>query len=255
MNFKEMESLTLEIRNLRNKADICYKNNEYVYTDMYRTWVQEYNNLLKKYNSLANLCIAPMTYNAHDLSSTQKTVKNTTIEHFLLSLGELEKRVQTDIDFQKSKITEESIPMHQMRKCFKLHVDGCPIKPKYQRNKIFIAMPFSSEYLDSYNYGIVPVLNALGYEHFKADNEISSKDIMCKICQQLQSCRLAIINISGLNPNVMLEQGLAYGLGKPVIIIKDKNTEAISDLGSMEYIEYSHAGDLQQKLLEALNQK
>ena len=51
----------------------------------------------------------------------------------------------------------------------------------------------------------------------------------------------------------MLEQGLVYGLGKPVIIIKDKNTNAISDLGSIEYIEYSHAGDLRDKLLKALD--
>ena len=66
---------------------------------------------------------------------------------------------------------------------------------------------------------------------------------------------MAIKNISGLNPNVTLEQGLAYGLGKPVIILKDKATKAISDLGSIEYIEYSHAGDLQQKLYKALDTK
>lgn len=66
---------------------------------------------------------------------------------------------------------------------------------------------------------------------------------------------MAIKNISGLNPNVTLEQGLAYGLGKPVIILKDKTTNAISDLGSIEYIEYSHAGDLQQKLYKALDTK
>lgn len=150
---------------------------------------------------------------------------------------------------------EKKIPSHQMRKCFKLGIDGCPINPPFQRNKIFIAMPFSTEYLDSYNYGIVPALNAFGYEHYKADNEINNKDIMCKVCQQIQSCKMAIINISGLNPNVMLEQGLAYGLGKPVIIIKDKNTKEISDLGSIEYIEYSHALDLQQKLCKALDTK
>ena len=79
--------------------------------------------------------------------------------------------------------------------------------------------------------------------------------ILCVKYQQIQSCQMAIKNISGLNPNVTLEQGLAYGLGKPVIILKDKATKAISDLGSIEYIEYSHAGDLQQKLYKALDTK
>ncbi len=96
-----------------------------------------------------------------------------------------------------------------------------------------------------------PALDALGHGHFKADNGIPSKNIMCKTCQQPQPCQLPIIDMPRLDPNVMLEQGL----GKPAIIIKDKNTEAISDLGSMEYIKHSHAGDSQQKLLEVLSKK
>lgn len=85
---------------------------------------------------------------------------------------------------------------------------GCPINPSYIKSKVFIAMPFANDYLDSYNYGIVPASSSLGLKHFKADNEISNKDIMCEVCQEIQSCSIAIINISGLNPNVMLEQGL-----------------------------------------------
>ena len=34
-------------------------------------------------------------------------------------------------------------------------------------------------------------------------------------------------------------------------IVKDKATKAISDLGSIEYIEYSHATDLRNKLVQA----
>lgn len=173
-------------------------------------------------------------------------------ENFSNSIEALARKIENDVDIERLKSSESVVPAHQMRKCFKLCVDGCPVNPAYIKNKVFIAMPFSDEYLDSYNYGIIPALSGLGLSHFKADNEISNKDIMCKICQEIQSCSIAIINISGLNPNVMLEQGLAYGLGKPVIIIKDKLTKAISDLGSVEYIEYQHAYDLQQKLLRVL---
>ena len=253
MDFNDMKALAFEIKSLHDKAEIYSKNNEYVYTDVYKTWIKEYNDLLDKYNALTSLSLSRMSYNIHDLSSTQKTVRNATVEFFLNNLSNLIRKIEFDIETNRLKMTEEKIAPHQMRKCFKLGIDGCPINPQYQRNKIFIAMPFSSEYLDSYNYGIVPALNALGYEHYKADNEITNKDIMCKICQQIQACKMAIINISGLNPNVMLEQGLAYGLGKPVIIIKDKSTNATSDLGSIEYIEYSHAGDLRDKLLKALD--
>lgn len=255
MDFDSMQALVFEIRNLRNKAEIYAKNNDYVYKNVFDAWVKEYNNLLQKYNAMANLRITPMSYAEYDLSSTQKTVRSPAVEYFLTSLSGLAKKIESDIEAERLKLSEKITPAHQMRKCFKLCIDNCPLNPQYKSSKIFIAMPFAPEYLDSYNYGIVPVLSALGFEHFKADNEINNKDIMCKICEQIQSCRMAIINISGLNPNVMLEQGLAYGLGKPVIIIKDKNTKAISDLGSIEYIEYSHAGDLQQKLFKALDTK
>lgn len=254
MDINSVQALSFEIKNLYDKAKIYSDNNEYVYTNVYKSWVIEYNHLLDKYNALVNLNITHMSYNTHDLSSTQKTARSATIEYFLNVLTGLIEKIQSDIESERLKMAEKKIAPHQMRKCFKLDISGCPINPQYQRNKIFIAMPFSAEYLDSYNYGIVPALNALGYEHYKADNKITNKDIMCKICQQIQACKMAIINISGLNPNVMLEQGLVYGLGKPVIIIKDKNTNAISDLGSIEYIEYSHAGDLRNKLLKALDQ-
>ena len=72
MNFNDMQALSFEIKNLHDKAEIYSKNNEYVYTDVYKSWIIEYNRLLDKYNALVNLNITHMSYNTHDLSSTQK---------------------------------------------------------------------------------------------------------------------------------------------------------------------------------------
>ena len=66
MNFDDMQALVFEIRNLHNKATIYSKNNDYVYTNVYRAWVDEYNNLLDKYNALANLRITHMAYSELD---------------------------------------------------------------------------------------------------------------------------------------------------------------------------------------------
>lgn len=252
MNTQKLESFAFELRSLFDKAKIYKGNNEYIHTDVYISWVNEYNGLLKKYNAQTKLGLSPMTCNQHDLSSTQKTVKESAVQYYIKMLDDLAEKIENDIEHIRAKAKERIMPSHQMRKCFKLGIDQCPINPPFQRGKVFIAMPFDNAYLDSYNYGIVPALNSLGLEHYKADNEINNKDIMCKICEELQTCSMVIVNISGLNPNVMLEHGLAYGLGKPVIIIKDRATKAISDIGSLEYIEYEHAHDLMQKLCEAL---
>ena len=252
MNMNKLQALVYELRGLRDKAKIHCENSEYVYANVYRGWVNEYNTLLEKYNALAELRLTPMKYTQSDLSSTQKTVRDATIQYFIKTMESLAEKIENDVEIERTKSEEVLTPNHQMRKCFKLGIDRCPINPAFQKNRVFVAMPFEKSYLDSYNYGIVPALSSLGLEHYKADNEITNKDIMCKICKEIQSCGLVIINISGLNSNVMLEHGMAYGLGKSVIIIKDKSTKAISDIGSLEYIEYEHAYDLMQKLCAAL---
>lgn len=218
----------------------------YVYADTYRGWVNEYNKIIKKYNDLTGANLSMRSVQEYELSSTQKTVRTDVARAFAKSIKELANRVDSEMQTEENK--ETPIPAHQMRICFKTGARGCPLHPPEKKNKVFVAMPFSDDYKDSYEYGIKIVLSQLGIDHYKADNEISNKDIMCKICCELQSCGKVIANVSELNPNVMLELGIAYGLGKKVIIIKDKKTTTISDLGSVEYIEYSHAGELQQKL-------
>jgi hypothetical protein len=253
VDIQKLKGLVLELNNLKRKVDLYKQSNEYIYTNIYSGWIKEYNGLLYKYNAIVELNLNPMACNQWDLSSTQKTVKDATVESFIGSIESISSQIESDIEDDRLKAHELAMPGNQMRRCFKLGLDKCPLNPVLQKNKVFIAMPFDDAYLDSYKYGMIPALDSFGFTYYRADNEISNKDIMCKVCNEIQSCGLAIINISGLNPNVMLEQGLAYGLGKPVMIVKDTNTNAISDLGSIEYIQYSHAYDLMQKLTAALD--
>lgn len=251
MKLKDLQALVYELHGLIKKVDIYCKSDEYVYSNIYRRWINEYNSLLQKYNILEDLKLNLMKCSEYDLSSTQKTAKNSAVQYFIHTMNDLATKIDEEIENEVLKAEDSQIPDHQMRQCFKLGIERCPMDPPFKRNRVFIAMPFDNTYFDSYQYGIIPALNSLGFEHYRADEEITTKDIMCKICNQIQSCGLVIINISGLNPNVMLEQGMAYGLGKSVII-KDKTTNAISDIGCLEYIEYEHAHDLMQKLCIAL---
>ncbi len=89
LDVSKMQALIYEIRNLKNKCDIYTKNNGYVYTNVYIGWINEYNSLLHNYNALSELRISSMTYDEHDLSSTQKTVRVATIEYFSTSIEAL----------------------------------------------------------------------------------------------------------------------------------------------------------------------
>lgn len=250
----QLKSITVELGQLLIKTQNHIKertsNDGYIYRETYSGWINEYNHIIKKYNNLTSANLAYKNVSEYELSTTKKTVQTDAAKSFALAVKDLTERIEADIETEQNK--ETPIPLHQMRRCFKLDKKGCPLNPMEKKNKIFVAMPFNDAYKDSYEYAIKIVLNQTGNEHYKADNEISNKDVMCKICREIQICGKMIANISGHNPNVMLELGLAYGLGKEVIVIKDKNTTTISDLGSIEYIEYSHAGELQQKLYEIL---
>jgi hypothetical protein len=246
----QLKTIIYELNQLyikaQNHIEERLSSEKYVYADTYSGWINEYNQTIKKYNDLTLTDLSLKKVSDYELSSSGKTIRTDVAKSFVQGIKELSDKINTEIATMQNK--ETPIAMHQMRKCFKLKTIGCPLNPIEKKSKVFVAMPFSDDYRDSYEYGIKIALEQSGIEYYKADGEINNKDIMCKICGELQICGKVIVNISGHNPNVMLELGLAYGLGKEVIVIKDKNTSSISDLGSMEYIEYAHAGELQEKL-------
>lgn len=154
-----------------------------------------------------------------------------------------------DVPRVKRKIYEniETLPERYGTYCFKTGT-LCSKKIEVNKSKVFIGMPFRKKFTDIYTHGIVPGLQELDLEPWRADQEPSNIDIMCKICEHLQESKYVIINITDWNPNVLFELGLAYGLGKIVIIIKDKESGIPVDLKGMEYIEYESSDDLNKNL-------
>jgi hypothetical protein len=134
--------------------------------------------------------------------------------------------------------------------CFKVGVAGCPKQVQLDSQQVFVGMPFRAEFEDAYEYGIRRPLEEMGLKVLRVDQEPKNIDLMCKICEGLQSSRYAVLNISGWNANVLFELGLAYGLGRETLIIKDRESQVPTDLKGIEYFEYGHSGELREKLLQ-----
>lgn len=128
-----------------------------------------------------------------------------------------------------------------MNKCFVIGAEGCPNKPEVKPNKIFVAMPFKQEshYIDLFAI-IKDTLAPLGYEVVNAGEELSNIAINCKVCELIQESQFLIGEITERNPNVFLEIGIAFGLGKTVILLisKERTYDIPSDLKGIEYMEY-----------------
>ena len=144
--------------------------------------------------------------------------------------------------------TDEDRIVPPMKRCFKIGVDQCPKSVSFSPKSVVIAMPFRGEFQDVYKYAIRPTLEDQGFNAWKADENISNIDIMCKICQAVQESGYILANITDWNPNVVFEIGLAYGLGKNVILVKHRKAEVPVDLKGLEYIEYDTLDDLKKNL-------
>lgn len=144
-------------------------------------------------------------------------------------------------DFIKT-LSSESKPY-----CFKIGAQ-CSKEITVNPRQVFVGMPFRKKFEDVYRHGIAPILDKYQLKPWKADEEPSNIDILCKICEHLQESQYAIMNITDWNANVLFEVGLAYGLGKHVILIKDKESDVPVDLKGMEYRQYESSEDLRKEL-------
>ena len=144
--------------------------------------------------------------------------------------------------------TDARFSTSRMRRCFKTGLKECPKEIKFSPKMVFVAMPFRPDFQDLYKYAIRPALEDVGFEIWKADEKISNIDVMCKICHGIQECSYVLANISDWNPNVLFEMGLAYGLGKNVVLIKDRKRTVPVDLKGLEYVDYENIDDLRRNI-------
>jgi hypothetical protein len=110
--------------------------------------------------------------------------------------------------------------------------------PKYPTKlpKVFLACPF-----DKNKDKLVTHLNKLPWKVKVASDRITSDHLLKKIITEMKSCDFAIFDISGWNPNVCLELGLARGLNKQYYIINNtssKKKDAPSDIKGLDRIDY-----------------
>jgi hypothetical protein len=102
----------------------------------------------------------------------------------------------------------------------------------------FVIMPFASEFDEVYRLFISNALNAAGYKVLRADNLLSHRSILQDIIGAIASSDLIIADLTGANPNVFYELGIAHALGKPVIMLTQDLEEIPFDLQSYRVVIY-----------------
>jgi len=98
-----------------------------------------------------------------------------------------------------------------------------------------ILFDFDEQYQDHY----VPVIESVGMTPVRADSLYSDETILGNVWCGLQEADVVAIDLTGSNPNVMIEFAWAYLLGKKLIPLTQCRADMPSDLPGLRYIHYS----------------
>jgi hypothetical protein len=109
-------------------------------------------------------------------------------------------------------------------------------------NLCFILMPFSPDSLTQIYERFVkqPLERKLGLKCVRADDIYQSTQIMRDIWNHINRARIIVAELTGRNPNVFYELGLAHVLGKRVILIAQSVDFIPFDLRSIRTIIYNN---------------
>ena len=95
------------------------------------------------------------------------------------------------------------------------------------RPQAFVVMQFTDEYTALFKEVIDPVCSDFGYQVLRGDNVYTNGLIIEDITRSIRECSIVIADITPNNANVYYELGFAHGIGKPAILLSDRNREKL----------------------------
>ena len=101
-------------------------------------------------------------------------------------------------------------------------------------------MPFLETFRPIYQDHIRPVIVAQGLSCLRSDEIRGTSLITRDIWEQINRARFLIADLTGQNPNVFYEVGLAHALGKDVLLLTQTMTDVPFDLKGMRCIVYNY---------------
>jgi len=105
-------------------------------------------------------------------------------------------------------------------------------------NSCFVVMPFHPLYEAEYERVIKPAVEEAGLTCVRGDEIYTRQAIVQDIWHSLRKARLVVAELSGRNPNVMYEIGLAHAIGKPIVLLTRNEEDVPFDLRALRYVYY-----------------
>jgi len=128
--------------------------------------------------------------------------------------------------------------------------------------QIFVAYPYTlykNERAD-YRKAFSEVEKALQVKFVYADDRLTGAHVLQKILDMIRSSEFGIYDITGWNPNVTLELGLALGVREPYFMLFNptrdpQNSGVPADVGGIDRIQYTSFSDLTERVVNLVTQQ
>jgi len=121
-----------------------------------------------------------------------------------------------------------------------------------EKNKLFVAMPFSPEHSDVWEIAIQEACQTAGIICERVDEQAYTGDILAQIARRLRNGSGVLALLNDANPNVFLEVGFAWGIEKPTVLIAKKGTPLPFDVQGQKCIQYTSIANLRSLLTAEL---
>jgi hypothetical protein len=102
----------------------------------------------------------------------------------------------------------------------------------------FVIMPFGQPFERYYLNIFVPAITAVGLKPLRADSIFAPSTIMADVWRYTRQAIVVLADVTGKNPNVFYELGLAHAAGKPVVVVTNSLEDVPFDLKGLRVIEY-----------------
>lgn len=127
-----------------------------------------------------------------------------------------------------------------------------------EQDFVFVITPFHDEFNSVYKT-IKTVCDQADIRCIRGDEQNFKGDIFSHVLKNIVQAKFIIANLSGRNPNVMYELGIAHALDKTTILVSELIDELPVDIKSKRIVTYKSRSELEGRLavelLKAANKK
>lgn len=126
-----------------------------------------------------------------------------------------------------------------------------PIEEPFDPGLVAVMMPFSSSFSPVYE-SLRAGIAAAGMRCLRADDIWERNHILDDVLSLIWRARVVVADLSGKNPNVLYEAGIAHTLGRDTILVAQSIDDVPFDLRPIRTLQYLNNGEGRSQLSDGI---